>query len=227
MARTVVGLFDSFSDAQAAVNELESMGVSQANISMVAHENATGYREAAAHDPSVGERVAHGVGDAVKGAVKGGVIGGLTGLAASLALAMIPGVGPVLAAGPIAATLGGAGLGATAGGVIGGLTGLGVPEDHAGYYYEGVRRGGTLVTATVEDAHADHARDIFNRHNVVDIDERGSYYRTSGYSGYSADATPYSTDDISRDRTAYGTYRGSAGTSSSAGNNAIRGARYY
>jgi len=218
MAKTIVGLFDTFSDAHAVVNELESAGINQDKISIVAHENAHGYREAAAHDPSMGERVGHGVGDAVKGAVKGGVIGGLTGLAASLALAAIPGVGPVLAAGPIAAMLGGAGLGATAGGIIGGLTGLGVPEHEAGYYSEGVRRGGTLVTAVVDDNFADRALAIFNRHNVVDIDERGSYYQSTGYTGYNQSAKPFAPEDITRDRETYNTYATSRGTGmSSAG----------
>jgi len=204
--KTIVGLFDNFGDAQQVVTELERAGFSHDRVSIVANQNATGYSEAVADDPSAGERVAHGVGDAAKGAVKGGVIGGLTGLAASIALAMVPGVGPVLAAGPLAATLGGATLGATAGGLIGGLTGLGVPESEAHHYSEGVRRGGTLVTVQADDMMADQAVAILNRYNPVDIEQRGNYHQSTGFTGYSADAQPFTSEDISRDRETYATY---------------------
>jgi len=206
--KTIVGMFDNFGDAQQAVNELERAGFGHDHVSIVANQNATGYSEAVADDPGVGDRVAHGVGDAVKGAVKGGVIGGLTGLAASIALAMIPGVGPVLAAGPLAATLGGATLGATAGGIIGGLTGLGVPENEAHYYSEGLRRGGTLVTVTAEDSMAEQAAQIINRYNPVDIERRGDYYRSTGFTNYNTDAQPFSHDEIARDRESWSAYSG-------------------
>jgi uncharacterized protein (TIGR02271 family) len=102
---------------------------------------------------------------------------GITGLA-------IPGIGPIIAAGPIAATLAGAGVGAVAGGLIGGLTNLGVPEEHAHYYAEGVRRGGVLVTVATEDARAADAAGIMRRHGAVDIEKRAAEWKESGWSGH-------------------------------------------
>jgi uncharacterized protein (TIGR02271 family) len=112
--------------------------------------------------------------------VIGGVTGGVAGLLASLAGLAIPGIGPVLAAGPLVAALTGAGVGAVAGGLIGALTSAGVPEEHARYYEEGIRRGGTLVTVAASDSDADEVMDIMNRHNPVDIEERASQWRETG-----------------------------------------------
>src|SRR5690606_38716981 len=105
------------------------------------------------------------------GAGIGAVLGGLGGLLVGLGALTIPGIGPVIAAGPLAAALtglAGAGAGAVAGGVTGGLigalTGLGVPEENAQYYAEGIRRGGVLVTARVADNRTSEAVDILNRY---------------------------------------------------------------
>jgi hypothetical protein len=50
----------------------------------------------------------------------------------------------------------GAAVGGTAGGIVGALTQAGTSEEDAYIYAEGVRRGGTLVSARVADA--DRAR---------------------------------------------------------------------
>jgi hypothetical protein len=100
----------------------------------------------------------------------------------------------VLAAGPLAAAISaitGAGVGAMAGGAAGGLIGalvdLGLPEETAGNYAEGVRRGGTLLTVRTEDHQAEEVRRIMNRHNVVNLDERVRNWRDQGWTGYTAD----------------------------------------
>ena len=202
MAKTIVGLFDTFAHAQSAVNDLVSAGFSRDDISVVAN-NAAGEFGTHDVDKDGGINVSQGVGDAVKGAAKGGLFGGLTGLAAAVALALVPGIGPIAAIGPLAAFFGGATLGATAGGIIGGLTGLGVPESEAHYYAEGIRRGGTLVTIHADDARADEATSILNRYNPVDMTNRADTYRKSGFSGYS-DTTPhYTPEQITAERAAY------------------------
>jgi len=103
-------------------------------------------------------------------------VGGIAGVLIGVGVMLIPGVGPILAAGPLVATLTGAGVGAVAGGLIGALTTAGVPEEHARYYEEGVRRGGTLVTVSASDADADEVMEIMNRHNPVDIEDRASQW---------------------------------------------------
>jgi len=221
MSKTVVGLFDDFSHAQTVVSELEAAGFRREDISIVTNQHGVSHGTAT---QSAGADQGHGVvGGAVGGAVKGGVIGGLTGLAASLAMLMIPGVGPALAVGPLAATLSGAGLGAAGGGVIGGLTGLGIPHSDAGYYAEGIRRGSTLVSITTDDRRADEAMAIFNRHNPVDIDERSSHYTSTGYTGYNESAPHYTPEQITAERNTYATARATPamGTTATRGTNEV------
>ena len=113
-------------------------------------------------------RQRHGIGDRQQisiGTRRGARVAGLGALA-------IPGVGPVVAAGWLVATVTGAGLGAAAGGLLGALTGAGLSEAEAEAYAEGVRRGGTLVSARVEEDRADRALAVLDRHGSIDLDER-------------------------------------------------------
>jgi hypothetical protein len=198
MAKTVIGLFDTASEAEHVVRDLTSHGFSNSEISVVANDARGEFgqaREAGrTHDAGrdKGDAVAESAG---AGAVGGTVIGGTLGLLVGAGLLTIPGVGPVLAAGPIAAALGstalGAGLGAAAGGLVGGLVGLGVPEDEANYYAEGVRRGGTLVSVSADGTMADQAYQIMQRHGAIDIKERGSSWREEGWTRFDPDAGIY------------------------------------
>uniref|UniRef100_UPI0035304913 general stress protein n=1 Tax=Caulobacter sp. S45 TaxID=1641861 RepID=UPI0035304913 len=107
--QTVTGLFDDYTDAQAAVRELEAAGVPHRDISIVGN-NAKGE-----HD-HLGAARAHEAGeDAGKGAGLGATVGGVGGLLAGLGLLAIPGLGPVVAAGWLASTVVGAGVGAVVG----------------------------------------------------------------------------------------------------------------
>ena len=130
--------------------------------------------------------------------------GGAAGLAASLMGLAIPGIGPIIAAGPIVATLSGAGVGAVAGGLIGGLTDMGVSKTDAEYYAESVRRGGALVTVRADDSRADRAADIMREHGAVDIEQRAEQWRERGWTGWNDKADPYTAADLDRDRDLYG-----------------------
>ena len=114
------------------------------------------------------------------GASIGTIIGGGAGLLAGIGALAIPGVGPVIAAGWLVATLTGAGAGAAAGGLLGSLAGAGVSDDHAHVYAEGVRRGSTLVTVRADDARASEAESIMARYTPVDVTQRGADYRSTG-----------------------------------------------
>jgi len=90
--------------------------------------------------------------------------------------------------------------GGVAGGLIGALVDAGLPEEQAEYYAEGVRRGGALLTVDADDQMVDQARQIMDRHNPVDINQRADYWRQSGWKGYDEKAKPYTADQINQDR---------------------------
>jgi hypothetical protein len=83
---------------------------------------------------------------ATAGAGTGAVLGGALGLLAGIGALAIPGVGPLIAAGPIMATLAGIGAGGAVGGFAGALIGAGIPEYEAKRYESSVQRGGILVS---------------------------------------------------------------------------------
>ncbi len=121
----------------------------------------------------------------------GAVLGGAAGLLAGIGALAIPGVGPVVATGALAATLAGAGVGAAVGGLVGALVKAGIPREHADIYAEAIRRGGTLVTARTDNALSDRVSDILNRHSPVDIEERAESWRQTGWRGFDERAKPY------------------------------------
>ncbi len=125
------------------------------------------------------------------GATIGTILGGGAGLLAGLGLLAIPGVGPIIAAGWLVATITGAGIGAAGGGILGSLVGAGVPEEHAHVYAEGVRRGGTLITVRADDAQRGMIEQIMNRYTPVDPDARAAEYRAGGWSRFDEEAPAY------------------------------------
>ena len=179
--KTLVGLYDDAMTARRVVEELVQAGFDRGNISLVANNRTTDGTTTAGD----GEAVAEGV---AGGALVGGALGGLGGVLLGLGGLAIPGVGPVVAAGPIVAGLTGAGIGAAVGGLVGALVNWGVPEDEAEFYAEGVRRGGTLVALKSDDSQANKALGIMNSHGPVDIRERSSTWRSEGWTGYDANA---------------------------------------
>ena len=194
MANTVVGLFDDRDTAHNAVQDLLAAGYSQDKISLVAT------------DPS-GEYQKYGVGTdgnlagegAATGLTSGAVVGGLLGLLIGVGAIFVP-VAGILAAGPIAGLIAGASAGAATGGILGGLIGIGIPHEHAEAYAEGVRRGGTLVTVNVGEEEVRRVHELLDRDGAVDIEDRETYYKERGYTGYDKDAKPLSADELAAER---------------------------
>lgn len=192
MAQTVIGLFDTFGQAESALRDLESLGVSENHISMVASNN---------NDEYVRYRDTYHGSAAGTGANTGAWVGGLSGILLGLGLLIIPGLGPLAAAGPLVAGLTGAGVGAATGGILGSLVDWGVPEEQAGYYMEGIRRGGTLLTVQPDGAISEgQIIDVMNRNGAVNINERANYYRQTGYAGYNPNTEPYTREQIDAER---------------------------
>jgi hypothetical protein len=212
MTATISRLFDNYSTAQQAVRDLETAGVPQSEISIVA-SNADGWYGAnhgtlarRVGTPDRVDRNGDGIDDRAEGsgagAGIGAVVGGGAGLLAGLGLLAIPGLGPVVAAGWLASTALGAVVGGTAGGLIGALIAAGVSKEDAHVYAEGIRRGGTLVTARVPDADRPKCEAILNRASV-NVQDRGAAYRKAGWKEFDASATPYTADQVRRERELY------------------------
>lgn len=186
--QTVSAMFDSYSAAARAVDRLKSAGIPEADVSIVGgdagmrSDPATGY--ATTSDP-VAEDSASGAGT---GATLGAVVGGGAGMLAGLGTLAIPGIGPIVAAGWLAATLLGATAGGAAGGLIGALTGAGISETEAHEYTEGLRRGGTLVTVRAADQNVAQAISILDAEGRVDMQQRTGSWRSEGWTGRYEDA---------------------------------------
>src|SRR3954451_3813338 len=161
---TVVAVFDDRSDAQDAINALRDAGFMEDDISIRARDRDTAGRLA----EDTGAEVAAG---AATGALAGGLLGGVAGWLIGIGALAIPGVGPIIAAGPLAAALGGAALGATGGGIIGALTGVGVPEDEARYYNGEFTRGALVVTCQAQGRY-DEARSVLGEHGGPEAQSR-------------------------------------------------------
>ena len=188
--RTIAHMYDRYEDAKKVVSELETAGVPHDDISLVAHADkqdqpgATSTAPIDATDTRTGET--HTGTGAGTGATLGTVVGGGLGLLAGIGSLAIPGVGPVIAAGWLVATLTGAGIGAAGGGLVGSLTGAGVSREEADVYAEGVRGGGSLVTARVDEAQADRVEEVMGRYNPVDWQQRRASYG-SDWKGFDPD----------------------------------------
>jgi uncharacterized membrane protein len=153
----------SYSQAEQIVENLQSAGFSTSEISVLMPDTE------GKHD--VGHVKATKAPDgATTGATAGGVTGGVLGLLAGIGALAIPGVGPLIAAGPIMAALSGAAVGATTGGVVGGLIGLGIPEIEAKRYEDKLKAGNYLIAVHArDDDEEDRAEEIFKSAGADDI----------------------------------------------------------
>ncbi|MFK4301580.1 putative membrane protein [Paenibacillus sp. RC254] len=149
--KKIVGVFDTEQEASHAIGQLQSRGIPSSEISVITRDRD----ELRTISEETGTKAPEGV---ATGAATGGVVGGVAGLLAGIGALAIPGIGPIVAAGPIAATLTGAAVGAGAGGLVGGLVGLGIPEDDARQYETYVDQGKILVLVDS----ADHRRDVYD-----------------------------------------------------------------
>lgn len=201
MTVTISRLYNNYSDAAKAVGDLEAAGVPHSDISLVANNSDDWYST----DKKI-DKDRDGVDDRAEGAGKGAGIGagvgGTAGLLAGLGLLAIPGVGPVVAAGWLAATAAGAAAGAATGGVLGALSEAGVSKDDAETYAEGVRRGGTLVSARVPDADRSKLEAVLSR-SAVDVQSRRASWQKSGWKSFDPAAQPYSAEEVRKERSLY------------------------
>jgi uncharacterized membrane protein len=174
MARTIYGVFKDASHADAAVSELLANGFINKDLSVVTRDTQS--RSATrvdGDDDEVGE-------GAASGAVTGGVLGAIGGLLVGVGAIVLPPIGGIFIAGPLAAALGistaaastiaGGGLGALGGGLIGGLVNLGIPEEDARIYEETITNNGTLLSVQCDsEAEEMTANEIFSKHMAENV----------------------------------------------------------
>ena len=111
---------------------------------------------------------------AATGGVTGGVVGGTLGWLAGIGALAIPGVGPLIAAGPIMAALGGAAVGGAVGGITGALIGLGIPESEAKRYEGKIKDGNVLISVHTENSdEIKRAKEIFKQGGAEEISSTG------------------------------------------------------
>ncbi len=159
----VVGVFNTREQGHQAVEELRRAGFSDHHITMVMHHNEDAKVEITDMDAAKAAQVS-GESKAGEGALAGAIAGGIGGGALALAIGLIPGIGPVLSFGTLAASVFGIGaaIGATGGGIVGALIGLDFPEEDARFYEQELKAGRVLVGVHAGDR-ADEAQAILDR----------------------------------------------------------------
>ena len=163
--RIASAVFDSRDEAERALSELREAGISDSAISVVGQaDEASEFSGNRTYDND-------DAGEATSNVVKGAAIGTGAGAVLGIAALAIPGVGPLVAAGAIAASAIptaaaiGAGAGLAAGSIAGLLASHGVDEEDSKYYEERLSQGGIFVSVRAEDddVPVEQAREILFR----------------------------------------------------------------
>jgi hypothetical protein len=165
--RAVFGIYASAEHAERAVNALVNDGFASQDVSVLMPDTES--TRAFAHRKET--KAPEG---ATAGATAGGIVGGTLGVLVALGSLAIPGVGPLIAAGPLLAGLAGLGAGGAVGGLIGGLVGAGIPEYEARRYAGRVEKGGVLLSVHAEtDGEVLRAKEILRETGADDIATAG------------------------------------------------------
>jgi hypothetical protein len=165
----VLGIYKDYASVENAVDVLKEGGFRNTDISVIFPQKA-GSKQFA-HDK--GTRAPEGT---VAGAGTGALLGGTLGWLVGIGALAIPGLGPVIAAGPLMGALAGAGVGGAVGGIAGALIGLGIPEHEAKRYEIRVKEGGVLLSVHSDDPDwAKRAGEILERTGAQRyfVDRRG------------------------------------------------------
>jgi uncharacterized membrane protein len=161
------GIYQNRADVEFAVEELRKEGFRNTDISVLFPHNQGTKDFAVEKNTKAPEGTATG---ATSGAVIGGTLGWLAGIGALA----IPGIGPLVAAGPIVAALAGVGVGGALGGIAGALVGMGIPEFEAKRYEGRIKEGGILLSVHCDDHNwTKKAKDILQRTSAQDIASTG------------------------------------------------------
>jgi uncharacterized membrane protein len=151
--KTVVAYYNSRDDAERSVRALREKGFGDNEISILARDE-----ESRGHQSSQGE-MSYDDQNLSDGTMTGGALGGLAGLAMGAGALLIPGFGPIIAAGPLAGVL----TGALTGGIAGGLIDYGIPEERSREYERHLEQGKVLAIIKTDEDRALEAMKIMDR----------------------------------------------------------------
>lgn len=162
---TVIGVFRDVSTAENAVKALRNKGFGDSEISIIAKDDQKS--QSGSQDMETGgDFGTDSLGD---GTAWGGALGGVAGLLAGVGALAIPGIGPIIAAGPLAGVL----SGAVTGGVAGGLIDLGIPEERGRQYEEDLKQGGVLAVIETSKNKVNDASSILRENGAKDVEAHG------------------------------------------------------
>ena len=157
--KAVIGVFSDRTLAEKAVNELRSQGFTTEEINIVSKGGSQRRGSGEMYDD-----------DITDGALTGGTIGGIGGLLIGAGALAIPGIGPIVAAGPLAAAL----SGAVAGGIAGGLIDWGIPAESSRRYEQQVAQGNILAVIKTDAAKVQQAAQVLRNNGASDVESHGA-----------------------------------------------------
>jgi len=163
----VFGLYHNRNQAEQGVDRLLVAGFSNDDISVLLQDNQSSKEFAHEKNTKAPEGVTTGV-------TTGGAVGGTLGLLAGIGILAIPGVGPLIAAGPIMGALAGLGVGGVVGGLVGALVGVGIPEYEAKRFEGRIKEGGVLLSVHCDTSDdITRAKDLLKQTGAQDISSTG------------------------------------------------------
>lgn len=160
MAKTVVGVFENYRDAEKAARLVKDEGLKTSDISIIAKQSGDYSGENAGQGFTMtNDNISDGL-------VTGGVLGGVAGLLIGAGTMIVPGIGIVAAAGPITGLI----SGAITGGIVGGLVDLGIPENESREYENDVREGKVVWSMRTDTSYVDKIKSILKNCGAYDVE---------------------------------------------------------
>jgi uncharacterized membrane protein len=161
--KTVVATFSKRDEADKAISDLRTKGLDK-DISIISKDkdnmsNQEGNQANKQTTMTKNDSI-------VNGALTGGVIGGIAGWAIGAGMLAIPGLGPIIAAGPLAGLI----SGAATGGIAGGLVDWGIPAERSNYFEERVKKGELLVSLKVDVENINIASAILQDNGATNVE---------------------------------------------------------
>jgi len=163
MAKTIVALFNNYRNAESAAKQIKEKGLKTEDISIILKEDENGSDARGAQGNTIESKRNDDISD---GVVTGGILGGLAGLLIGAGSLVVPGLGIIAAAGPIAGLI----SGAITGGVVGGLIDLGIPEEKSKEYEHHIKSGKVLFSMKSGDEKVDSISSVLKDCGAESVD---------------------------------------------------------